>query len=619
KVFMEEKKEVRNFKFSTLFFMIRCIFRASPILFPLLIILTILSIGLSAFALFVLRDATNALVDMLNLDATLTKVFILVFLYLFIEIVFDQFIRFIINYTEGHYYKQADRYFRVLLLYKLGKLPQVNMYDSNIYNKYEYTYTYLYMFQQLPWYLIQFAIHFSFSKLLYLGIIFAFNWVAGIYCLILFIINIIASLLITNKQAKVDKENILPTRQKDYYGSLLNTKAYIKETKINRLEGYFFKKFKDLYLFIRDRYFKIIYQETLVNQIISILSFLFNNGLIFLLIYMVYQGKINLGELTLIQSAGMSLVYAAGQFRRPTKYIVQFVKYAPTMIAMLYPLSKEERKEMKERDYPDFSLKLGDFENIVLKNVTFSYPSKEDEAVSGINLKITRGEIISILGYNGSGKTTLCKLVAGILTPSSGKVYFNGQNIAALDKNEYYKYFGIGFQDYAKYSLRLRDNIGFGRIEALDNDEALNAAIGKTNLQNIIDKLPLGVETILGKEYDKDGQDLSVGQWQRVILARAYMGSPEILILDEPTASIDPFEEERMLEEFRDALEYKTAILISHRISFARLADRIVMMRDGMIVETGTHEELLRNKGYYYELFSSQQALYQSEVGGDEN
>jgi len=616
---MDVKKEVQSFKLSTLIFMIKCIFRAAPILFPLMLFLTILYIGISILSLFVLKDATNAIVAMLNLETTLLKVLFLVFLYLFIEIIVNHFMRFIIDYTERHYYKQADRYFRVLLLYKLGKLPQINMYDSEIYNKYEFTYTYLYMFQQLPWHLIHFVLHFSFTKLLYLGIIFSFNWVAGIYCLLLFIINIAASLIITNKQAKVDKENILPTRQKDYYGSLLNTKNYIKETKINRLEGYFYNKFKNLYVFIRDRYFKITQQDTVVSQFIALLSFLFNSGLIFLLIYMVFKGRINIGELTLIQTAGMSLVSAAGQFRRPTKYLIQFVKYAPTMIDMLYPLTKEEQKEMKEKAYPAFVLKLGAFKNLLFKNVSFQYPSKEDKAVHNLNLEIKQGEIISVLGYNGSGKTTLCKLAAGILTPTAGAVLFNNQNIAALDKGEYYKYFGIGFQDYAKYSLSMRDNIGFGHIEDLDNDKAINDAVRKTNLVNIIEKLPYGVDTFLGKEYDKQGQDLSVGQWQRVILARAYMGNPEILIMDEPTASIDPFEEERMLEDFRDALEGKTALLISHRISFARLADRIIMMRDGAIVEAGTHEELLRKRGYYYELFSSQQSLYRSEVSVDEN
>ncbi|QVK18412.1 ABC transporter ATP-binding protein [Mycoplasmatota bacterium] len=608
---MEEKKK---FKLKTLFFMIRSILNASPILFPLMVILSIISIGISAYALFVLKDATNAVVDLVRLNTTFNQVIFFVLLYLLIEILFNQFLQYISDITERHYYKQADRYFRTVLLYKLGKLPQVNMYDSEVYNKYQYTYTYLYMFQQLPWHLIRFLINFSLSKLLYLGIIFSFNPIVGLYCTFLFAINIMTSIFVTSKQAEVDKEQVLPTRTKNYYHSLVSTKATIKETKINRLESYFFKRFKELYLSVRNAHFKVNKTDTWINQIISTFNFLFNNGLTFLLLYMVFKDKINIGEVTLIQAAGTSLIYAAWQFKRPTKYIVQFVKYAPTMLEMLYPLTKEERKDMKEKDYPPFELKYGELKNIVLDNVSYQYPSSEENVVKSISLSVNQGEVISILGYNGSGKTTTCKLISGILTPTEGKVYFNNQDIETLDKDDYYNYFGIGFQDYAKYSLSLKDNIGFGRIEDLDNKDMLESAVKKTNLTNIIDKLPNGIDTFLGKEYDHQGQDLSGGQWQRIILARAYMGSPEILILDEPTASIDPFEEERMLDEFRLALENKTAILISHRISFARLADKIVMMKEGEIVEMGSHEELILKKGYYYELFSSQQELYQSEL-----
>lgn len=608
----------KKFKLSTFFFMIKCILRASPILFPLMVIVNIISIGITAYALFVLKDATNGIVCMLKLEKTFNQVMYIVLLYLFIEIVLKQVLQFVMAITQRFYYKQADRYFRNLLLYKFGKLPQVNMYDSDMYNKFKYTYDHMYVFQQLPWHLVSFLINFSFSKLLYLGIIFTFNPIVGLYCALLFIVNIITSIFVTNKQAQVDREQVIPIRNKDYYHSLLSTKKHIKETKINRLEAYFFKKFKYLYLSIRDEYFKVRIKDSLINQIIFFLNWIFNKGLIFILLYMVYKDHINIGEMALIQAAGITLIYAAGQFKRPTKFIVDFVKKSPVMIEMFYPLTKEEIKEMKEKSYPNFKLKLGKFESLVLDNVCYRYPSREDEAVNGINITIKRGEIISILGYNGSGKTTTCKLMSGILTPTEGKVYFNNKDIEEFDKKEYYKYFGIGFQDFTKYSLSLKDNIGFGRIEDYDNMDMVESAIQKTNLSNIINKLPNGIDTYLGKAYDKQGQDLSGGQWQRVILARAYMGSPEILILDEPTASIDSFEEERMLEEFRIVLENKTAILISHRISFARLADKIVMMKNGKIIETGSHEELVEKKGYYYELFSSQQELYKNEVSEDE-
>ena len=141
--------------------------------------------------------------------------------------------------------------------------------------------------------------------------------------------------------------------------------------------------------------------------------------------------------------------------------------------------------------------------------------------------------------------------------------------------------------------------------------EPVRKAIKKTGLEDLIRRLPEGEDTILGKEYDANGQDLSGGQWQKVILARAYMGEPDFFILDEPTAAIDPIEEMKILGEFRTIIQGKTALLISHRIGFARMADRILFMRDGEIVEDGTHDQLLAQKGQYYELFEAQKELYE--------
>ena len=175
---------------------------------------------------------------------------------------------------------------------------------------------------------------------------------------------------------------------------------------------------------------------------------------------------------------------------------------------------------------------------------------------------------------------------------------------------EYQKYFGFAFQDYGKFDLSIRENIGFGQIENIYNDDLINDAKNKANLGQIIEKMPNKLETYLGKEYDSSGQDLSGGQWQRIILARAYMGNPDILILDEPTASIDPIEEERMLKHLKNILNGKTAILVSHRISFAQLASKIIFMENGEIKEIGTHKDLIQKKGLYYNLYMIQNELY---------
>lgn len=611
-------ENVGKFKFTTLWFMFKSILKASPILFPVLILLSIFQISIGAFLLYIIKDATNAIVGLVDNTNGIELVIKLVFIYLIIELLFKLFVEWLQSITQDHYYLQVDTYFRTLLLYKLGKLPQENMYDNQIYDKYQFTYWNLFMFQDLPWMLIRFLIDFGFSKLLYLGIVYTFNVYIGLYCTVLLIGNMILGIFVSNRIGDTHKKQTVPTRNQKYFTQLMTTKRFIKETKIYRLEQYFFKRYKDWYIKVRDAYFKVWRLHTSINQMILFINFFFKYGLTALLLYMVFRGDLNVGEAALIRIAGESLINVSWQFKRPVEEIVKFVSYAPTMIEMLYPVSKEESKELKNLDYNNFELTLGDFVSLEIKNVFYNYPSRENNQISDINITINKGDVVSILGYNGSGKTTTTKIIAGVLNPTSGEVLFNGKNINSYDIKEYYKYFGIGFQDYAKYRLTLKENIAFGRVEEINNEEILETTIKKANLQKIISKLPDGIETVMGKELHKKGQDLSGGEWQKVILSRAYMGNPEILILDEPTASIDPFEEERMLEEFHNILKDKTAILISHRISFARLADVIIMMKDGRIVEKGNHDELLIKKGYYYNLFTSQQDLYMDGDDYDE-
>lgn len=604
----------QKFSLKTFVFMMKSVFKSSPILFPLLIIIVVTSIGVGAFSLYMIRDITNEVVLLISGSGDLRKTVFLVAIYLFLELFILLFLDWAREYVEWHYHKQSEVYFSNILLYKLGNLPQESMYNKDVYEKFQFTYQNNYMFYDLPWVLVRFVIDFGLHKLLYIGIIYAFNFWIGLYCTILFLTNIILSGLISNKVGQATKKMVKPRRHQQYNKNMLTGKSAVKETKIYGLERFFFKRVKKYHNLIQDTLFRVRRLNSLVVETIATINYMFRVGLTILLLYMVFQGKLDVGEATLIQLAGITLMNASFTFKQPIEQIVRFVSSAPTMISFMFPLSKEEQAEIKKKTYDEFSLKLGDFKSIELRDVTYSYPSRVDEQVKNVNLKINKGEVISILGYNGSGKTTTTKLLSGVLSPKTGDVFFNNQKITKLDIKEYYKYFGIGFQDFCKYGLTLKENIEMGRIES-SNEDDLFKATKKANLKAIINKMPEGLDTFLGKEFRKKGQEISGGEWQRIILSRAYMGEPEILILDEPTASIDPFEEERMLTEFDNILKDKTAVLISHRLSFARLADRIVIMQDGEIIEQGSHEELLSNQKYYYELFKSQSDLYN---GGDD-
>ena len=246
-----------------------------------------------------------------------------------------------------------------------------------------------------------------------------------------------------------------------------------------------------------------------------------------------------------------------------------------------------------------------------MDHVSYTYSNADRPAVRDISLKIKKGEIISILGYNGSGKTTLSKVINGLLHDYEGRVLFHDIDIRDMDAERSYQYVGTVYQAFAKYKMSFGENISVGDVEHLEDAARIAEVMHIVNLDDVVEGFANGTDTKLGKDLYADGADLSGGQWQRIAIARACMGSKEILIFDEPTAAIDPWEEENLLQNLRSILNGRTAVLLSHRIGFARLADTIYMMQEGQIVEQGSHEELLRMNGLYSQFFFAQQKLYQ--------
>ena len=244
--------------------------------------------------------------------------------------------------------------------------------------------------------------------------------------------------------------------------------------------------------------------------------------------------------------------------------------------------------------------------------VSFTYPSGSEPALREVSLRMEAGEVVALVGENGSGKTTLAKLLAGLYRPSSGTILWDGTNAATADPDELRKSVALIFQDFEQYHLPARDNIGLGRPEAIDDLDAIRTAAKQSGAHPIIEALPDGYDTILGPEF-VGGTDLSSGQWQRIALARAFFRDAPFVILDEPTAALDPRAEHDLFERIRSLLSGRTVLLISHRFSSVRSADRIYVLDGGRVVEGGTHAELMADAGLYRELFTLQAAAYLGE------
>lgn len=248
--------------------------------------------------------------------------------------------------------------------------------------------------------------------------------------------------------------------------------------------------------------------------------------------------------------------------------------------------------------------------NIVLNNVSFSYPSRIEKAVQDVNLNISRGSIIAIVGENGSGKTTLAKLILGLYKPDSGEIFVDGINANDISSNCLYKNKSAVFQDFYRYLFTLKENVTISDVEDETDNDRLNSATiaaGVNYLDN--DLFPEQYETLLSKQFG--GVDLSGGEWQRIALARGYFRKSQLIILDEPTASIDPIEENRVYQSFSSITKSKTTILITHRLGSTKMADIIIVMDKGKIVQTGSHEELMREEGLYKSLYASQAKWYE--------
>jgi ATP-binding cassette subfamily B protein len=252
------------------------------------------------------------------------------------------------------------------------------------------------------------------------------------------------------------------------------------------------------------------------------------------------------------------------------------------------------------------------FDRLAVEGVRFAYPDTTEPAVDGVSLEIGAGEVVALVGENGSGKTTLAKIVAGLYHPQAGRVLWDGVDASTVDPDELRRAVAVVFQDFERYLLPARENVGLGRHERIEDLEAIVSAAQRADADDFLARLPEGYETMLGREF-AGGFDLSIGQWQRVALARAFFRDAPLVILDEPTAALDARAESRLFARIRDLLEGRSVLLVSHRFSSVRSADRIYVLDRGRVVEQGSHDELMAAGGRYAELFTLQAAAYLGE------
>jgi ATP-binding cassette subfamily B protein len=313
-------------------------------------------------------------------------------------------------------------------------------------------------------------------------------------------------------------------------------------------------------------------------------------------------GRLSLGDMTLYlvafrqgQQSFQAILMAAGSMYEDTLYMSNLFDYLaiPT-----------------ESSKPKSPVAVAAEQGIRFEGVGFRYPGAERWALRNINLFIPKGQSLALVGENGAGKTTFIKLLSGLYQPTEGRVRLDGRDLADWDQQALRRRIGVIFQDFNQYHLLLRENIAFGSVEHLRDDLRLARAVDQGGARELVASLGQGLETQLGRWF-QGGVDLSGGQWQKVALARAFMrDEADILILDEPTASLDVEAEHAVFQRFRALAHGRTTLLISHRFPTVRMADRIVVLEGGQVIEEGTHAELLAAGARYARLFALQAEGY---------
>ena len=393
-------------------------------------------------------------------------------------------------------------------------------------------------------------------------------------------------------------------RMADYLQRVLTQNAFVKEIRLFRLGNHLLNQWQE----IRSKFNQ--QSENLARKYATVrggAGILANVGF-----YAAYgwtiartvRGAITIGDFTMYtgafgqaQSTLQAILQSIAQTYEYNLYVSQYFEFLSLQPQVVNPANP--------RPFPN-PLRSG----LVLRDVSFTYPGAEKPTLKNLNLTVKPGESIALVGVNGAGKTTLLKLLTRLYDIDSGKIAIDGIGITEFELQDVRRNIGIIFQDFARYNLSVRDNIGFGNLAQRENFDRIQQAASDGGATETISQLDAGYDTMLGKIFS-GGTELSGGQWQKIGLARAFMTSAPILILDEPTAALDAIAEYELFQRFRQLTKDKMTFFVSHRFSTVLMADRIVVLENSQIVEVGSHEELMANEGLYAKMFRLQASSYE--------
>lgn len=390
-----------------------------------------------------------------------------------------------------------------------------------------------------------------------------------------------------------------------YIFNLFTDKMFAKEMKLYETKDYLINKYEELWKECFEGRKKIIKRFGKRSALANLLPEICKIGVQFMAAMRVLMKKGTLADYTYYLGMVTNAISNMNWFMDS---VAQILDLNTRIINYKEFLALENTLE------PCGDKKLSEVPEIEFKNVSFRYPNTRKDILKNISFTIKPGEKIAFVGLNGAGKTTLTKLIMRFYEPTQGQILLNGIDVHEYDEKEVQNMFASVFQDYAQFSLKVQECVGLSEVERIQELDRIKEACEKSGANQFIDKWEQGYDTYLTKKFDKDGEELSGGQWQKIALASAFFKNSKVLILDEPTSALDPIAEYEVFEKFANLSVGKSAVLISHRLSSVTMVDTIYVIDDGVVAESGRHEELLKNNGAYSRLFKLQAEKYVANV-----
>ena len=594
---MTKMNKIKEY-FTNIRYASKIIFAASKKYFIFKCILSLISSILPYIPLFLWRELINMLVEAISGNIVVSKIWLFTILYCTIMLL-QNLIEKISEFISFKYNDAIDHYLDNMMIDKVALIDLAFFDSSDLNDKLKNSRLLLRSTKGLVTFVfdmlaraVRLIISFTFM------ITFGF-WIIPVV-IVLCVPSIIGDMKIKDMDYQFEKEHTKSHRKLEYYKDLFFGSTN-SEVKLYHLGNYF----SSLYMAVWKYWDRALYAKNikvcLINMV-SIVLLTINEIIVYILsVAKLIVGEIGVGDvayyvsiMTQFREDFTSLCYRVNMFCENSKELNEvrsFVEMKPL-------LEKSGTRTPSTNPTIEF------------REVCFRYPNTGKDVLNHCSFIINSGEIIGLVGLNGSGKSTIVKLLCRFYDPTEGQILIDGIDHKEYDIVKLRALFGVLFQDFVKYSFTLRENVALSDLSRVNDSAAIQIACEKSNVNEFISGWEHGIDENLTRQFDKHGKELSGGQWQRISLARAFFREAPIILLDEPSATLDPIAEHQIFEDFSNISKDKSAILISHRLSSLTLATKILVLEGGRIIETGTHKELLNKNGRYAYLFNLQASKY---------